>query len=108
MKGVRENIIDILHERVGVCGHCGKRTCPSRKDWSILPANIPLNDAIAAIHGATEHETTKQSVCLCGHYHLDNEFCIICHCGAIDFKDGHQITPEEAKQRIEEAAVPKN
>jgi hypothetical protein len=37
---VTSEFICALHDTVGVCGHCGKRECPQRKSWSILPDSI--------------------------------------------------------------------
>lgn len=38
-----------LHERAGVCGHCGKRKCLQRKSWSSLPDTLKTSDVLAAV-----------------------------------------------------------
>lgn len=43
---------DKLHDLAGLCGHCGKRTCPQRKAWSGLPATLNLDHVIAAAKAA--------------------------------------------------------
>ena len=51
----KENILSELHELVGLCGHCGKRSCAGRKSSSFLPANIPYESVIEAINKSPEH-----------------------------------------------------
>jgi hypothetical protein len=39
-----ELFLSALHEAVGICGHCGKRTCAGKKNYSVLPLRIHLDD----------------------------------------------------------------
>lgn len=41
-----------LHDRVGVCGHCGTRSCAGRKSNSVLPKILKTRDVQAAIDAA--------------------------------------------------------
>lgn len=54
----KEKILSELHELVGLCGHCGKRSCAGRKTSSFLPANIPYESVIEAINKALNEELT--------------------------------------------------
>ena len=47
--GTFGEVIDALHERVGICGHCGKRTCPDRHAMSTLPKSIKMADLIGML-----------------------------------------------------------
>jgi hypothetical protein len=51
---VLNNLMLILHERVGVCYHCGKRTCAGRKSQTRLPLTIRTDDLCAAIETITK------------------------------------------------------
>ena len=46
----REAIVRRLHERIGICGHCGKRKCGGRADHSTLPEKARIDDVLAAIN----------------------------------------------------------
>lgn len=52
---VREDLLNLLHEAVGFCGHCGKKTCAGRESNSILPGEIDLNVVLDAIAEAAEY-----------------------------------------------------
>jgi hypothetical protein len=45
----KETFLSALHEQAGICGHCGKRDCAGRKDYSRLPDKIALNDILRAL-----------------------------------------------------------
>jgi len=45
----KEQILNRLHESVGICGHCGKRECPHRRKHSVLPEAITLPEILKAI-----------------------------------------------------------
>lgn len=51
-----ERILDYLHERVGVCGHCGLKKCLGKKQHSILPETLKTKTVLAAIKAATGEE----------------------------------------------------
>jgi hypothetical protein len=51
-----ERILDHLHERAGLCGHCGLRKCPGKKAHSILPETLKTSTVLAAIKAATGEE----------------------------------------------------
>jgi hypothetical protein len=38
-----------LHERCGICGHCGKKKCAGRQGYSILPAKLLRDDVLAVL-----------------------------------------------------------
>jgi hypothetical protein len=38
-----------LHERIGICGHCGERRCHGRSSNSQLPLMISADDVIWAL-----------------------------------------------------------
>lgn len=44
-----EQVLNALHEKLGVCGHCGKRNCASRKSWSKLPVKLDTDKVVSAI-----------------------------------------------------------
>ena len=35
-----DRLTDLLHKRIGYCGHCGKRDCGGKESNSILPNTI--------------------------------------------------------------------
>ncbi len=49
IKKERERIISALHASVGLCGHCGKKTCAGKKGGSFLPQKIYAGDVLNAI-----------------------------------------------------------
>jgi len=53
---IYDKIIDILHERFGVCGHCGKRLCEGRKENSTLPNKLPTSETLEVLRQAFEGE----------------------------------------------------
>lgn len=46
-------LLDELHKRVGICGHCGKKTCAGKAQYSILPDRLKKDDVLAAIREVT-------------------------------------------------------
>lgn len=46
---IKERILDRLHQRLGRCGHCGKRDCAGRSSHSVLPLEMDLDDVMWAI-----------------------------------------------------------
>lgn len=52
-KTVGQKLLDELHERAGICGHCGNRKCLGKKQWSNLPDELKTDDVLAAIKAAT-------------------------------------------------------
>jgi hypothetical protein len=60
MKTWEDRFIDALHERVGICGHCGKSACPERKSYSTLPDTIRLDDVLSALTSAQPKTGTKR------------------------------------------------
>lgn len=46
---LKERIVSRLHERVGRCGHCGKRHCAGRSSNSVLPLEFDSDDVMQAI-----------------------------------------------------------
>jgi hypothetical protein len=51
-----ERILDQLHERAGICGHCGLKKCLGKKSHSILPETLKTSVVLAAIKAATGEE----------------------------------------------------
>lgn len=47
--GTFSELVDELHERAGICGHCGKRDCPDRSAYSKLPATLSLQTVLGAM-----------------------------------------------------------
>lgn len=41
-----------LHERVGLCGHCAKRSCPGRRKHSELPVKLSTDALKKAMNAA--------------------------------------------------------
>lgn len=46
----KELIIMRLHERCGICGHCGKKKCAAKSSNSRLPAKMSVEDVLWAIN----------------------------------------------------------
>ena len=46
---IKENILNRLHERVGVCIHCGKPNCPHGTNTN-LPPRLSADDVLWAIN----------------------------------------------------------
>lgn len=47
-----EKVVNKLHELAGYCGHCGKKKCAGRAQYSKLPTMLKTDDVLAAIeHG---------------------------------------------------------
>lgn len=46
---LKERISARLHERAGLCRHCGKRECAGRQSNSYLPDRLKLDDVIYAL-----------------------------------------------------------
>lgn len=40
LEKIKEKIWTELHDKVGICGHCGKKTCHGKSSYSRLPRNI--------------------------------------------------------------------
>ena len=53
-----ERFFTALHAVVGICGHCGKRKCAGRKEHSVLPKILSLDDVVAAGIRARHKEKT--------------------------------------------------
>lgn len=51
-----ERILDYLHDKTGLCGHCGLKKCPGKKQHSILPEALKTSTVLAAIKHATGEE----------------------------------------------------
>jgi hypothetical protein len=47
-----EKIVNNLHELAGYCGHCGKKKCAGRAQYSKLPATLRTADVLTAIETA--------------------------------------------------------
>ena len=43
---IKERISARLHERAGLCGHCGKHSCAGRHSNSYLPELLELDDVV--------------------------------------------------------------
>lgn len=46
---IKERIVTRLHERVGICGHCGKKKCAGKNGNSWLPQKMNVEDVLWAI-----------------------------------------------------------
>lgn len=84
---VAKKLLDELHDRFGICNHCGQRNCPGRKQWSRLPETLKTDDVLAALRLATIPEgvvvVTWQSEC-CPDPKVKT---ITCVCGTVDDLD---------------------
>lgn len=49
-----DKLLSVLHNKVGICGHCGKKQCASKASTSRLPNSIPVMTLLAAIEESTE------------------------------------------------------
>ena len=45
-KKVIEELYDKIHDKLGVCGHCGKHDCGGRSSHSVLPESISSSKLI--------------------------------------------------------------
>lgn len=54
---------DVLTEKHGKCGHCGKRKCPLREEWDTIPdgARLPLADIEDAVRAARSALATERT-----------------------------------------------
>lgn len=53
---VVDDILASLHEKFGVCGHCGKKSCAFKQSYSTLPEKLKTSDVIAAIENSGKHK----------------------------------------------------
>jgi len=51
-----DRVLTALHDRLGLCGHCGRSLCPEKSSHSVLPDRLPLELTLAAIASAFESE----------------------------------------------------
>lgn len=51
-----ERILDYLHAKAGLCGHCGKKKCLGKRQHSTLPEILKTDVVLAAIKAATGEE----------------------------------------------------
>ena len=56
-----DGLIELLHDSVGLCGHCGKRDCHGRKGNSILPETIKTTVLLGIINGMRDGSLEPQS-----------------------------------------------
>ena len=49
---VRDRFLSELHYRVGICGHCGKRDCNGKIEWSVLPDSLDKVMVLQSIDAA--------------------------------------------------------
>jgi hypothetical protein len=54
-----EDVYAALHEVVGICGHCGKKKCPGRKQHSQLPGSVSMNQLDRALRIAAKATATN-------------------------------------------------
>ena len=59
---MKDSIFVELHALCGLCGHCGKRSCPDRKNYSVLPETLKRDDVILAIERAFARGLTMSEV----------------------------------------------
>jgi len=58
---LRDAVFAYLHVSIGICGHCGKRTCAWRSKYSKLPANVPTEILVSAFDAARNELPNEQS-----------------------------------------------
>jgi len=54
-------VYSALHERIGYCGHCGKRDCAGRVSYSQLPDSIPFSALREAFYVAGHAERARSA-----------------------------------------------
>lgn len=47
---IKERIVTRLHERAGICNHCGKKKCAGKSENSRLPNTLAVEDVLWAIN----------------------------------------------------------
>jgi hypothetical protein len=52
-----EALWDYLHEKVGYCSHCGKRSCMLRRERTTLPDKLDTELVIKAVDAARKATT---------------------------------------------------
>ena len=49
-----DDVYAALHEVAGICGRCGKKKCPGRKQHSQLPDKVSMAQVVRALQIAEE------------------------------------------------------
>ena len=57
MKTVVDEIIDALHEKFGICGHCGKKKCYGKAGNSRLPNTLSTDDVLEIVNRVCDNIT---------------------------------------------------